>query len=400
MLIEIRADNTVHIEGYVNAVERDSNIINVPSVGRCVEQIRAGVFDKALSSGADVSILENHDNSRRLGSISEGNLKLYEDNIGLRAIADIVDADIADKARRKMLKGWSFGFICTENEIEQRAGNVPRRIVKGMMLSEVSLIDGDYKPCYNGTLVEVRSEGNFIEYRAGIDETVEVNTPTESADTSTDAEIAPVDSTADGEDVENRAEEPDYSYYDAMLRYLELRYNPYHDPGNGRFTSGGGGGGGVLVVPKGQKGKGFYVGTSASDYAEELLAREYGTIGEAGTGIRIKSKALSGNYAITENNNIVKIDGVSSPLKINGKTVKADEFAQKAIDSGMAEFIPKYKVKQLKTAKQKERDSVPDYELGNSFQEHGWGAAHKMRNYTAYHKTIRAEEETDPDDPV
>lgn len=274
MLIEIRADNTVHIEGYVNAVERDSNIINVPSVGRCVEQIRAGVFDKALSSGADVSILENHDNSRRLGSISEGNLKLYEDNIGLRASADITDIEIVGKARRGELKGWSFGFICTDSEIEQRAGNVPRRIVKGMSLSEVSLIDGDYKPCYNGTLVEVRSEGNFIEYRAGIDETVEVNTPTESVDTSTDAENAPVDSTTDGETVENRSETPDYSYYDAMLRYLELRYNPYHDD-KGRFCSGGGGGGGVMVVPKGQKGKGFYVGASDRDIAEQALANEF-----------------------------------------------------------------------------------------------------------------------------
>lgn len=41
---------------------------------------------------------------------------------------------------------------------------------------------------------------------------------------------------------------------------LELRYNPYHDPRNGRFTTaGGGGGGGVLFVGKGQKGKGAYV---------------------------------------------------------------------------------------------------------------------------------------------
>lgn len=274
MKIEIRADNTVHIEGYVNAVERDSNIINVPSVGRCVEQIRAGVFDKALSSGADVSILENHDNSRRLGSISEGNLKLYEDNIGLRAIADIVDADIADKARRKMLKGWSFGFVCTENEIEKRAGNVPRRIVKGMMLSEVSLIDGSMKPCYSGTSVEVRADGFIREFRAADDDNIEYSM-LDSVDTSTDAENAPVDSTADGEDVENRAEEPDYSYYDAMLRYLELRYNPYHDD-KGRFCSGGGGGGGgVLVVPKGQKGKGFYVGASESDIAEQALANEF-----------------------------------------------------------------------------------------------------------------------------
>lgn len=34
--------------------------------------------------------------------------------------------------------------------------------------------------------------------------------------------------------------EPDYSYYDALLRYCELRYNPNHDPSNGRFCSGSG----------------------------------------------------------------------------------------------------------------------------------------------------------------
>ena len=41
-------------------------------------------------------------------------------------------------------------------------------------------------------------------------------------------------------------------------RELEERYNPYHDPRNGRFTNSAGGGmGGMLVVPKGQKGKGY-----------------------------------------------------------------------------------------------------------------------------------------------
>ena len=77
--IEIRADDSVHIEGYVNAVERDSNIINIPNVGRGVEQIRAGSFEQALKTAPDVLILENHDTSRKLGSIKEGNLKLYED---------------------------------------------------------------------------------------------------------------------------------------------------------------------------------------------------------------------------------------------------------------------------------------------------------------------------------
>ena len=50
----------------------------------------------------------------------------------------------------------------------------------------------------------------------------------------------------------------------------ELRYNPYHDPSTGRFaSSGGGGGGGVLVVEKGQKGKGFYVVDSSKFVASK-----------------------------------------------------------------------------------------------------------------------------------
>lgn len=280
MKIEVRSGG-VHIEGYVNAVERDSKIINVPSIGRCVEQIRAGAFENALNTAPDVAILENHDFSRQLGSVSEGNLILYEDNIGLRAIADITDTDISGKARHGQIKGWSFGFICNEQEIEERSGNVPRRIVKELSLSEVSLIDGNYTPCYNGTLVEVRSEGNFVEYRSGIDEKVEYNSSSDGENLKY-TQLYETDSTAADENVENRSgEEIDYSYYENVLRYLELlggsyshsksckeekRYNPYHDPGNGRFCSGGGGGGGgVLIVPKGEKGKGFYT-VVAKDY--------------------------------------------------------------------------------------------------------------------------------------
>ena len=48
MDIEIRADGTLHIEGYVNAVERDSRTVICPECGKCVEQIRAGAFGEAL----------------------------------------------------------------------------------------------------------------------------------------------------------------------------------------------------------------------------------------------------------------------------------------------------------------------------------------------------------------
>lgn len=64
----------------------------------------------------------------------------------------------------------------------------------------------------------------------------------------------------------------DIDYFRKRQKLIELRYNPYHDPSNGRFTSGGGGGGGMLVVPKGQKGKGFYVAPDTLDKGEQALA--------------------------------------------------------------------------------------------------------------------------------
>lgn len=50
----------------------------------------------------------------------------------------------------------------------------------------------------------------------------------------------------------------------AEQRELEKRYNPYHDPKNGRFTNSGYGGGiGALYVPKGYKGQGVIVGATS-----------------------------------------------------------------------------------------------------------------------------------------
>lgn len=225
---EIRADDTLHIEGYVNAVERDSLPLIAPNIGKCVEQIRAGAFGAALASGAAVEMLENHDPQRKLGSTADGTLTLAEDSIGLRASADIADKDIINKAKTGQLKGWSFGFTTVDYEVEKRADNIPRRIVKALKLSEVSLIDGNFKPCYPGTLVEVRADG-MTEFRS--DEEIEITDNSEAA--------------------------PDYSYYERCIRLheLEMRYNPYHDPSNGRFTSGGGGGGNVVYVAKGNKGQ-------------------------------------------------------------------------------------------------------------------------------------------------
>ena len=199
MDFEIRADGVLHIEGYVNAVERDSRIVMCPECGKCVEQIAAGAFGNALRAAKNVDMLLNHDKGRKRGSTSVGTLTLTEDSIGLRASADITDEEVVEKARNGRLRGWSFGFRATDTEIEQRSQGVPRRHVKALNISEVSLIDDRYRPCYAGTSIELRADEG--------------------------------------------AEEADFT---------ELRFNPYHDPSSGRFTTAGSSGGGFLYSKGGK----------------------------------------------------------------------------------------------------------------------------------------------------
>lgn len=170
MDIEIRADGSLHIEGYVNAVERDSRTVICPDCGKCVEQIKAGVFGMALRAAQNINMLLNHDESRKIASTAENTLTLTEDNIGLRATADITDSEVIEKARAGKLRGWSFGFKATSSEIEARADNIPRRIVKGMLLREVSIIDDRYTPCYAGTSIEIRADGSEEECETRVNE--------------------------------------------------------------------------------------------------------------------------------------------------------------------------------------------------------------------------------------
>lgn len=158
MNINIRADDTVEIDGYVNAVERLSKPLT-DRLGQFVERICKGAFKKALSRADDVRILLNHDWDRDLGGTADGNLELNEDAIGLHARAIIKDADVARKARNGELVGWSFGFSDREVESGEEKG-LPLREVRDLDLYEVSLIDRSKVPAYDGTLVAVRTADN------------------------------------------------------------------------------------------------------------------------------------------------------------------------------------------------------------------------------------------------
>lgn len=173
MKIQIRNDS-VTIEGYVNAVERASKPLN-SRLGKFVEKICAGAFKRALSRADDVRILLNHDWSKNLGGTKSGELELEEDNIGLHARATITDPEVIKDARNGDLVGWSFGFddIDVENSRDEETG-LPFRKVKDLALAEVSLLNRRKSPAYVGTLVNVRDDGSTL-YCAedNISETVE-----------------------------------------------------------------------------------------------------------------------------------------------------------------------------------------------------------------------------------
>lgn len=166
MRMEIRNDSVV-IDGYVNAVERDSCFI--PSVrGKFKERIAPGAFQRSLDKAKNVDLLLNHDKNRKLGSTSEGNLELFEDNIGLRAICTINDPEVIEKARNNKLRGWSFGFYTNKDKWEEADG-FQRRTVEDLDIFEVTIVDDTKLPAYIGTSIEVREEQNILTETRGND---------------------------------------------------------------------------------------------------------------------------------------------------------------------------------------------------------------------------------------
>lgn len=162
--MEIRVkEDSVEIEGYVNAIERDSKPL-WSRVGQFIERICKGAFKKALKRNDDVHILLNHDWDRDLGSTKKGNLELEEDNIGLKARAIITDPDVIKKARNSELVGWSFGFQDrdVENTIER---GMPHRAVRDLDLAEVSILDISKTPAYDGTLIMARDDTEELHFR-------------------------------------------------------------------------------------------------------------------------------------------------------------------------------------------------------------------------------------------
>ena len=69
------------------------------------------------------------------------------------------------KLKNGDLVGWSFGFsdVDVENGFEN---GMPTRAIKDLDLYEVSILDRQKTPAYEGNLITARSENETVQYRS------------------------------------------------------------------------------------------------------------------------------------------------------------------------------------------------------------------------------------------
>ena len=216
MKIIIRSDS-ITIEGYVNAVERNSKPLTERGV-QFIERIGAGAFKRAIARAKDIRILLNHNWSKDLGGISDGTLELEEDNIGLKARATITDPEVIEDARKGNLVGWSFGFNDIPDGVSQlrdEETGLPLRKVKDLDLFEVSLLNRTKSPAYVGTLINVRDDGSETKINLSEDNIVEeVETIDESVkDPEPETREEPQGEAKDPEDNTPEVKEVSSEYY-------------------------------------------------------------------------------------------------------------------------------------------------------------------------------------------
>ena len=184
MNIEVRADDTVRIKGYVNATEKKSRPVITPH-GKCIEMIEERAFEKAIERAGNITVTVDHDNSHVYASTEDGNLHLYEDGIGLHADVLISDKNIVEIAKQGKIRGWSFGMYNVEDDMEQRAdGELPIRHIKSLDLDHITLVVNKV-PCYSATSVEVRANNETDMETRAIDNKIELSieeTPKEKID--------------------------------------------------------------------------------------------------------------------------------------------------------------------------------------------------------------------------
>lgn len=130
-------------------------------LGGFVEEIATGAFDAAVASDTDVLARAEHDSRMLLGRRSNGTLRLFVDEIGLRYENDLPDTsvarDLAALVERGDVKQSSFAFFVENREDEEWKATpegIPLRVLKRVSLVDVAPVA---QPAYLQTTVSARA---------------------------------------------------------------------------------------------------------------------------------------------------------------------------------------------------------------------------------------------------
>lgn len=151
---QVEDDKPKILEGYAAVFNQKTDV-----EGYFEEMILPGAFSRTLTENKDVLALVNHNFDNVLGRTSNGLLRLYEDNIGLKFELTLPETDKANQTYEDVqcgnLKDCSFLFITVVDEWDY-SNEKPLCILKDVDLIEISIVS---LPAYEGTSVSARSKG-------------------------------------------------------------------------------------------------------------------------------------------------------------------------------------------------------------------------------------------------
>ena len=144
------------LAGYAAVYGQDSREI-VEGGRRFTERIAPGAFNETLSSGGDVKLYYNHDQSMPLARTRSGTLKLKSDRNGLAFSATLPDTTLGNDVRALIERGdltgeMSFGFHVIEDSWSKDRSE---RLVKRAHLVEVSIVQDAAYPQTSSSLRSV-----------------------------------------------------------------------------------------------------------------------------------------------------------------------------------------------------------------------------------------------------
>lgn len=165
--LSTRDENESHeISGYAAVFNSPTDI-----GGWFTEVIAPGAFSRAISEQIDVRALFNHDWNNVLGRVSNGTLRLSEDERGLKFEVDLPNTtlgrDLAESLSRGDINQCSFGFIPTVEEWDYSV-EPAKRTINEVELFEISVVS---LPAYEDTevsLVRSKEIGTSVEKRMEI----------------------------------------------------------------------------------------------------------------------------------------------------------------------------------------------------------------------------------------